>query len=486
MSAALTRFDPPPADHAARQGGRSGQSQGRAFDKAGEKGGGEGAWRGPEAIAAERARREGAGEGRRETGAAGLDQANARPDDAAVAARMGDLAAQAGRALADLAAAGNDETGALPTSDLAAKAVAEALARLAPEGEGKAVVQAQDPAERFFASLERLRALAGQLEGAGGVQTDAAANPQALAGQTIPGQALPGQALPGQAAPGHLAGLAATGHATGDPASAQNAARMQAGQHAAASAAMESDESLHLSLRDNPGHSGLGARQASGIGEARIVAQATHFAPVSQAALGAGNLDALAKAFDEGAAFMREAGQNVQARGGEARGAEMRAGGFDQALAGGLRGEGARPAGPVKMLTIQLTPVSLGKISVAMHLSDGAMRMEITVSEPRALEMVRADKELIGNLIRKSGLSPESITIQSGDPAQAGRGNANGNGQNGAGPGGQNFGQGEGGSGANRGSADGGNGASGSDHEGSRQHETAQGNRLSDGGDIYL
>lgn len=469
MSAALTRFDPPPADHAARQTGRNGQSQGRAFDKAGDKAGSEGAWRGPEAIAAERARREGAGEGRREAGAAGLDQASARPDDAAVAARMGDLAAQAGRALADLAAAGADEAGALPSSDVAAKAVAEALARLAPEGEEKAVAQAPDPAARFFASLERLRALAGQLEGAGGAQTDAAANPQVGAGQTISGQALPGQAAPGQSA-------------TGDPASAQNAARMQAGQQAGAGAAMESDESLHLSLRDNPGRSGLGARQAAGIGEARIVAQATHFAPVSQTALGAGNMDALAKAFDEGAAFMREAGQNVQARGGEARGAEMRAGGFDQTLAGSLRGEGARPAGPVKMLTIQLTPVSLGKISVAMHLSDGAMRMEITVADPRALEMVRADKELIGNLIRKSGLSPESITIQSGDPAQAGRGNANGNGA------GQNQAHADGGAGSNRGSRHGGEGegASGSDHEGSMQHETAQGTRLSDGGDIYL
>ncbi len=476
MSAALTRFDPPPADHAARQTGRSGQSQGRAFDKAGdkagEKAGSEGAWRGPEAIAAERARREGAGEGRRETGAAGLDQASARPDDAAVAARMGDLAAQAGRALADLAAAGADEAGALPTSDVAAKAVAQALARLAPEGEEKAVAQAPDPAARFFASLERLRALAGQLEGAGGAQTDAAANPQVGAGQALSGQALPGQA----------AGQSATGDPVSAQNAAQNAARMQAGQQVGAGAAMESDESLHLSLRDNPGRSGLGARQAAGIGEARIVAQATHFAPVSQAALGAGNMDALAKAFDEGAAFMREAGQNVQARGGEARGAEMRAGGFDQTLAGSLRGEGARPAGPVKMLTIQLTPVSLGKISVAMHLSDGAMRMEITVADPRALEMVRADKELIGNLIRKSGLSPESITIQSGDPAQAGRGNANGNGA------GQNQAHADGGAGSNRGSRHGGEGegASGSDHEGSMQHETAQGTRLSDGGDIYL
>jgi chemotaxis protein MotD len=470
MSAALTRFDPSPADHAARQTGRSSPSQGRPFDNAGEKGGGEGAWRGPEAIAAERARREGAGEGRREAGAAGLDQATARPDDAAVAARMGDLAAQAGRALADPAAAGDDEAGALPTGDVAAKAVAQALARLTPEGEEKAVAQAQDPAARFFASLERLRALAGQLEGAGGAQTDAGATPQAVAGQALPGQAIPGQSA-GQSA-------------AGDPASAQNAARMQAGQQAGAGAAMESDESLHLSLRDNAGRSGLGARQAAGIGEARVVSQATHFAPVSQAALGAGNMDALAKAFDEGAAFMREAGQNGAVRGGEARGGEVRASGFDQTLAGSLRGEAARPAGPVKTLTIQLTPVSLGKISVAMHLSDGAMRMEITVADPRALEMVRADKDLIGNLIRKSGLSPESITIQSGDPAQAGRQSANGNG---AGQNGNAFAQqGNGEAGSGRDSRRGGEGAPGSDPEGSIQHENAHGTRLSDGGDIYL
>lgn len=473
MSAALTRFDPPPADHPARHSGRSGQPQGHSFDKAGEKGGGEGAWRGPEAIAAERARREGAGEGRRETGAAGLDHASAHPGDAAVAARMGDLAAQAGRPLAGFAAADDAaKAGPLATSDVAAKAVAEALARLAPQGEGKAVVQARDPAARFFASLERLRALADQLEGATGAPNGDATLTQAVAGQTLPGQTAPRQS----------AGQSAAGNAT----PAQPAARMQAGQQSAAGAAMESDESLHLSLRDNTGHSGLGARQAAGINEARVVSQATHFAPVSQAALGAGNMDALAKAFDEGAAFMREAMPHLVARGGEARGAEIRGGGFEQALAGNLRGDGARPAGPVKMLTIQLTPVSLGKISVAMHLSDGALRMEITVSEPRALEMVRADKDLIGNLIRKSGLSPESITIQSGDPAQAGRHHANGNGTGQNGAGGHDFAQGEGGSGANRGSSEGREEASGRDHEGSRQHETVQGTRLSDGGDIFL
>ena len=126
MSAALTRFDPPPADHAARQGGRSGQSQGRALDKAGdkagEKGGGTDAWRGPGGDR----RPNGRGarvrvKGRREAGAAGLDQASARPDDAAVMARMADLAAQAGRAIADFAATADGQAGARPTRDIAAK-----------------------------------------------------------------------------------------------------------------------------------------------------------------------------------------------------------------------------------------------------------------------------------------------------------------------------------------------------------------------------
>lgn len=454
MSAALTRFDPPPADTHARQAGRGGGSQGRAFDRAGS----DGDWRGPEAIAAERARREGGGDGRREAGAAGLDRASAGSDEPGNAARIGDLAAQAGRALADYAAAAGERAGELPGSDLAAKAVTEALARLAPDGEEVAVAQAQDPAARFFASLERLRALAGQLDGAGAAQANT----------------------------GHAGahGDAARAGGEADAMLGRNPSRVPAGPQAAAGAAMETDDNLHLSMRDNAGRPGLGARQAPGIGEARIISQATHFAPVSQAALGGSNMDALAKAFDEGAAFMREAGQNASGRGGETRGADMRAGGFDQTLAGSLRGEGARPAGPVKTLTIQLTPVSLGKISVAMHLSDGAMRMEITVADPRALEMVRADKELIGNLIRKSGLSPESITIQSGDPTQAGRQNANGNGagQNGAAAGGQQDAE----AGSNRGSRHGGDGDERSDSEGSIQHENAHGTRLSDGGDIYL
>ena len=56
MSAALTRFDPPTADNHPRHAARSGGSQGRALDRAGDSTGNDADWRGPEAIAAERAR----------------------------------------------------------------------------------------------------------------------------------------------------------------------------------------------------------------------------------------------------------------------------------------------------------------------------------------------------------------------------------------------------------------------------------------------
>ena len=144
----------------------------------------------------------------------------------------------------------------------------------------------------------------------------------------LQGRPLRSKPLPGNPFPGHIAGPSAAG----DPASAQNAARMQAGQQAAAGAAMQSDESLHLSLRDNPGHSG--ARRTPGFGDRRgadrLAGNAFRAGPAGRAGKRA-IWTRSPELFDEGAAFMREAGPNLAAqagemRGGETRGADMRGG----------------------------------------------------------------------------------------------------------------------------------------------------------------
>jgi chemotaxis protein MotD len=159
---------------------------------------------------------------------------------------------------------------------------------------------------------------------------------------------------------------------------------------------------LHLATRADAAQPAL---------KATVMHQATHFAP----ALGATNIQAISSAITEAAGDLRE---------GMTRSASDPA----------AQQSTFRPGGPVKTLTIQLTPISLGKVTVEMRIGGGAMKVDIQVADPKALELVRADKDLIMNLVRKTGVVPDNITIQSADnasstkPNQNGQGGANGSG----------------------------------------------------------
>jgi len=140
---------------------------------------------------------------------------------------------------------------------------------------------------------------------------------------------------------------------------------------------------LHLASRAEAGPS---------VQKATVVHQATHFAP----ALGTNNLQALSGAIAE---MSRELPQ-----------------GAERALPESASQQpGARPTGPVKTLTIQLTPISLGKVTIEMRMTGGGMRVDIQVADPKALELVRADRDLLASLVRKTGIAPDTITIQTAD-----------------------------------------------------------------------
>jgi chemotaxis protein MotD len=143
--------------------------------------------------------------------------------------------------------------------------------------------------------------------------------------------------------------------------------------------------------------------------KATVVHQATHFAP----ALGAANIQAISTALVEAAGDLRS-------------GAERAA--PDPAM----QQPGARPTGPVKTLTIQLTPIALGKITVEMRMIGGAMKVDIQVADPKALELVRSDKDLIMNLLRKAGVVPDTVTVQTADNASSARQNPAGQGGGGS------------------------------------------------------
>jgi hypothetical protein len=171
-------------------------------------------------------------------------------------------------------------------------------------------------------------------------------------------------------------------------------------QPAKPATAASSQPDLHLATRAEAGPTVL---------KASVTHQATHFAP----ALGAVNVQALSSAVSE-------------------LGADLRQGAERAAPDPASQHPGARPPGPVKTLTIQLTPVSLGKVTVEMRMIGGTMQVDIQVADPKALEMVRADKDLIMNLVRKAGIVPDTVTIQTADSATASKQNQTGQGANGS------------------------------------------------------
>lgn len=203
---------------------------------------------------------------------------------------------------------------------------------------------------------------------------------------------------------------------------------------------------LHLATR---------AEAAQPALKATVVHQATHFAP----ALGATNVQAISGAISEAAGDLRE---------GMTRSAPAPA----------AQQSTFRPGDPVKTLTIQLTPISLGKVTVEMRIVGGAMKVDIQVADPKALEMVRADKDLIMSLVRKTGVVPDTVTIQPADNASSAKQNQNGQG-------------GAGGSGFDREASRDGAGRSGRDGQGDTENGGLSHDERTTGdthlrGDIYL
>ncbi|KAA2237377.1 flagellar hook-length control protein FliK [Salinarimonas soli] len=126
--------------------------------------------------------------------------------------------------------------------------------------------------------------------------------------------------------------------------------------------------------------------------KATVLSQATFFAP----ALGAANVQAIADAVS-GAAPDR---------------APLH---FAPTLASTdplARGS----ASPVKVLTVQLEPISLGKVTLAIRLTADGVRVDVTAADPSVVPLLNQDKDLITDAIRRSGVVPDVVTIQAGEP----------------------------------------------------------------------
>ncbi|WP_349368792.1 flagellar hook-length control protein FliK [Salinarimonas sp.] len=132
--------------------------------------------------------------------------------------------------------------------------------------------------------------------------------------------------------------------------------------------------------------------------KATVVSQATHLPP----ALGAANLAAVV-----------DAATSLLAEGEPASRASL-------AFSPDLAGTGAAAkAQPVKVLTVQLQPVSLGTVTIALRMTADGVAMEITAADAKAAAMLRQDEKLIVDAVRRSGLAGEVVAIHTADAPRA-------------------------------------------------------------------
>ncbi|GGK31038.1 flagellar hook-length control protein FliK [Salinarimonas ramus] len=136
--------------------------------------------------------------------------------------------------------------------------------------------------------------------------------------------------------------------------------------------------------------------------KATVVSQATHLPP----ALGAANLAAVV----DGATSLLGDGRT------DGSGRATLAFSPDLATTGAHASLAARP---VKVLTVQLQPISLGTVTIALRMTADGVAMEITAADSKAAAMLRADEKLIVDAVRRSGLAGEVVAIHTADAPRA-------------------------------------------------------------------
>ncbi|WP_372425376.1 flagellar hook-length control protein FliK [Salinarimonas chemoclinalis] len=322
---------------------------------------------------------------------------------------VGERAREGGRPAADDATAreGTDESPARKADDGALRSLFAAEGSL-PIRPGALALQARAEARGTPAEGEP-EAPTGR-DGApspdGGEGADAARDPAsllaALAGITVRGDA--GRAaLAAPAAPGD--GLARGGAAVAAARAQAEAAR--AGDPAADGTADARDVPASRGRALFPGGAdlALATKPEPSVGmalKATVVSQATHLPP----ALGTANLAAIV---DGASALLGEGRGEGSGRAGLAFPPDLAAAGAQASLS----------AKPVKVLTVQLQPISLGTVTIALRLTADGVAMEITAADAKAAAMLRADEKLIVDAVRRTGLAGEVVAIHTADAQRA-------------------------------------------------------------------
>lgn len=240
-----------------------------------------------------------------------------------------------------------------------------AFAAPPPKADGEETLSGDEPAQMLLAALGAAR---GQ-----------------VSRETREGA--PNAARTGDAAAGTRGADGADGDADADPLSAERTPR-----RLPTSSAFASERDLHLSTR-------IEATPGQAL-KATVVSQATHLPP----ALGAQNLQAVV---DGALSLLSE--PDAPGRGALA---------FERHLA--ATGTLAKGAAPVKVLTVQLQPVSLGNVTIALRMTADGVAMEITAADAKAAAMLRQDEGRIIDAVRRSGIAGEVVAIHTAGETSAG------------------------------------------------------------------
>ncbi|NBN64867.1 flagellar hook-length control protein FliK [Pannonibacter tanglangensis] len=251
------------------------------------------------------------------------------------------------------------------------------------------------PADAGMPDLAGMLGLTGSLppgNGAGAAPATPAAatgpGPGAAAGGLPPGGLLPFLAGASPSLPAGAEGAGGSTPANGAPASTGALSGLD-DDGLFARFAVAPEEVRMDAATGRPAGQGAGQAVTAEIGEVRVLREETHFAPSLRLSpveqIGA----AISKALAEPPPAPPSPGQLVS-------------GPFT-----------ARADGPmVKVLEIQLQPMELGSVKVALRLMGDSVEVVLSAQNPDTVELLKTDRQLLDQMLRAVGQKADSITIQ--------------------------------------------------------------------------
>lgn len=143
------------------------------------------------------------------------------------------------------------------------------------------------------------------------------------------------------------------------------------------------------SLKTGEGRSGETLRAMAEVGQVRVLREETHFAPSLR----------LSPIQQIGEAITSALAEPRPAPGGSAAASSLFSPSSDRPM--------------VKVLEIQLQPMELGSVKVALRLIGDRVEVVLSAQNPDTAELLKQDRQLLDQMLRAVGQKADTITIQS-------------------------------------------------------------------------